>query len=195
MAVNTKNVLAGIGGLGDSYELAWFADATSTLVLPTDATTALAAGFKSMGYVDENGLQIAVATSSNDIKAYGSFSPIRTLITDETRDFTITGSETNLVTLAIQSRQTLASVTATGGGAVTTTQGPARDVIYSAVFHATDGVNVIRKVVPNIRLISEANEQIAKAQNVAYGFTFRAYPDSTGVTVYNYMLLAGYGAS
>jgi hypothetical protein len=193
MGTDIRNVLAGLGGLGDSFELAWFADSGTTI--PTDASMALDLGFKSLGFVDENGLVEAPNTSSTDIGAYGSFSPIRTLITDEVRDFTVTGRETNLVSLAIKSRLKLSSVTATGAGKVDVTAGPARDVLYAAVFHATDGVNVIRKVVPNIRLISVANEQIAKAQNIAYGFTMRAYPDSTGVSVYSHYILAGYGAS
>jgi hypothetical protein len=193
MAFDTRNVLAGLGGLGNSFELAWFSDLPATV--PTDATTALNAGFKSLGYVAESGLQEQAQIQSNDIEAYGSFSPIRTLITSEVRDFTVVGRETNLVSLAISSRQKLSAVTAAGTGAVNITQGPARDVLYAAVFHATDGVNIIRKVVPNVRLVNENPEAIAKAANIEWGFTLRAYPDSAGNTVYSYYMLAGYGAS
>lgn len=193
MTAEPKNILAGIAGLGDSFELAWFGDAG--VVLPTTATMALDAGFKSLGIVSESGLDAATAVGTQDIDAYGSFSPVRTLITSEVRTFKITGRETNLSTLAIKSRQKLSAVTASGGGLVSITEGPARDVTYAAVFHATDGVNVVRKVVPNVRLTAIDDESIAKAANVAYGFTFTAYPDSSGNTVYSYYVLAGYGAS
>lgn len=193
MAFDTRNVLAGLGGLGNSFELAWFSDQPATL--PTDATTALNASFKSLGYVTEAGLNKQSNTQSTDINAYGSFSPIRTLITEEVRDFTVVGRETNLVSLAIASRQKLSAITATGAGAVTVTEGPARDVLYAAVFHATDGVNIIRHVVPSVRLIQENPEAIQKAANIEWGFTLRAYPDSSGVSVYSYYMLAGYGAS
>lgn len=193
MTAEPKNILAGIAGLGDSFQLAWFGDAGVTL--PTDATTALVTGFKSLGIVAESGLDQATNVATTDIDAYGSFSPVRTLITSEVRTFKVTGRETNLVSLAIKSRQKLSEVTATSGGLIDLTEGPARDVTYSAVFHAVDGVNVIRKVVPSVRLTALDNEQISKAANVAYGFTLTAYPDSTGVSVYTHYILGGFGAS
>lgn len=193
MTAEPKNILAGLGGLGNAFELAWFGDAGVTL--PTTAAMALDAGFHSLGIVHENGLTQSVAVNTQDIPAYGSFSPVRTLITEEIRTFKITGRETNLATLAIKSRQKLSAVTASGAGLVSITEGAARDVLYSAVFHAVDGVNVVRKVVPSIRVTGIDDEAISKAANMEYGFQMTAYPDSTGVSVYSYYILAGYGAS
>lgn len=189
MAANPANILAGVSGLGNAFELAWFAD--SGAVLPTDATTALDAAFKSVGIVTADGVGQSTSTATNEIDAYGSFSPVRTLITSEVRTFTVTGEETNPITLAIKTRTKIASavVPTVGTGAAAVTEGPARDVLYSAVFHAVDGANIIRKVCPSVRLTGLADEGIAKAANIAYGFTFTAYPDSNGNSVYSYYIL------
>jgi hypothetical protein len=193
MTAEPKNVLAGIAGLGNPFELAWVGDAG--VALPTTATVALDAGFKSMGIVSELGADGATNVVTQEMDAYGAFSPIRTLITSEVRTFKLVGRETNLATLALKSRQKLSSVSADGTGHVSITEGAARDVLYSLVIHAVDGVNVVRKVMPSVRVTAIDNEQIAKAQNLAYGLTFTAYPDSSGNSVYSYYVLAGYGAS
>lgn len=195
MAFNVQNVLAGLGAQGNSFELAWFADLGGAAVLPTNATSAPGTGWSSLGYIDENGLDVSRATQATDIQAYGAFTPIRTLIVSEKQDFKITGRETNLVSLALATRQKLSAVTASAGGVVNLTEGPARDVTYMAMFHATDGVNVIRHCLPSVRVTAIDDEKVAKASNVTWGYTLTAYPDSTGITVYSYLLLAGYGAS
>lgn len=188
MTADPRNILAGVSALGGNFELAWFAD--NGAVLPTDATTALDAAFESLGIVTADGVTGSATISSTDIDAYGSFSPVRTLITGETRTFKVTGEETNPISLAIKSRLAIASAPVPDTtGATAVTEGAARDVLYSAVFHAVDGANVIRKVVPSVRLTNIDDEAISKAANVAYGFTFTAYPDSNGVSVYSYYIL------
>lgn len=189
MTADPRNVLAGVSALGGNFELAWFADAGATL--PTDATTALDPAFKSLGIVSEDGLTGSTSVSTQDIDGYGSFGPVRTLITSEARTFKITGRETNPTTLAIKTRLAIASapVPEAATGAVATTEGPARDVRYAAVFHAVDGLNVIRKVAPSVRLTGLDDESISKAANVAYGYTLSAEPDSNGVSVYSYYIL------
>lgn len=189
MTADPRNVLAGVSGLGNAFELAWFAD--SGAVLPVDATTALDAAFKSLGLVDASGITGATGVNTNEIDAFGAFSPVRTLITSEVRTFAVTGEETNPISLTIKSRQKIASApTPTAGtGAVAITEGAARDVLYAAVFHAVDGANVIRKVCPSVRLTAIADENIAKAANIGYGFTFTAYPDTNGNSVYSYYIL------
>lgn len=188
MTANPNLVLAGLSGLGSAFELAWAADAGAAL--PTDATTALDTGFKSLGIVSEDGVSTSATMNSTEIGAFGTFVPVRTLITSETRTFTVTGRETNAVTLAIKSRLKLSDVTVdTTKGSASITVGPARDTEYSMVFHAVDGQNVIRKVLPSVRLTGIADEAVAFSANINYGFTFTAYPDSNGNSVYEYYIL------
>jgi len=182
-----SNVLAGMTGLGNPFEIAWVAD-TGT-ALPTDESTALNAAFKSMGLITADGITINTNTNSQEIDAYGAFSPVRTLIESEVKTFTITGRETNPITVAVKARLAIsaAPTPGVGTGKYSYTEGAARDVLYSFVSHTVDGTNIIRKVFPSIRMTSLADEQISKAQNIAYGFTMTCYPDSNGNSVYTYI--------
>jgi hypothetical protein len=186
------NVLAGIAGQGGTPSLAWFAPQGTAL--PADATTALAAAYLNSGYVAESGLTISTATNSTDINAYGVSTPVRTLVTSQKKTGQLTFLETNAVTQAIYRKMPLpgqtgaATVTATTG-AVAYTEGPARVQTYVGVFTATDGNNIIRKVCPLLQVTDQADEVIAQSGNIQYGVTFTAYPDSTGVAIYTYLLV------
>lgn len=185
------NVLAGIAGSGGTPSLAWFAPIGSTL--PTDATTALDVAFLTAGYVAESGLTLSTATNTQDINAYGVNVPVRTLVTSEKKTGKIAFLETNVITQAVYRRLPLSgtgSPTLTGAtGALAFTEGPARVQGYAAVFTATDGTNIIRKVCPNIQITDKDDEQIAQSAAIQYGVTFTAYPDNTGVAVYSYLIV------
>lgn len=185
------NVLAGIAGQGGTPNLAWFAPLGTAL--PTDATTALAAAYLTAGYITEAGLTISSATNTTDIAAYGVSTPVRTLVTSTTLTGSLTFLETNPVTQAVFRRLPLpgqpggVSVTP-ATGAMTATEGPSRVQSYVAVFTASDGVNLIRKVCPNIQITDRGDEVISQAAAITYPVTFTAYPDSNGVAVYNYLI-------
>lgn len=186
------NILAGIAGSGGTPSLAWFAPIGTTL--PADATTALAAAYLTAGYCAESGLTLSTATNSQDINAFGVNVPVRTLITSERKTGKLTMVETNGVTQAVYRRLPLpgnsgAPTIVTTTGAISFTEGPARTQSYVAVFTSTDGVNIIRKVLPNIMITDKDDEVIAQNAGITYGVTFTAFPDSAGVAVYTYMIV------
>lgn len=185
------NVLAGIAGQGGTPSLAWFAPIGTTL--PTDAITALAAAYLTAGYCAESGLTLSTATNTQDINAYGVNVPVRTLVTSERKTGKIAFLETNVVSQAVYRRLPLSgagSPTLTAAtGALAFTEGPARVQNYVAVFTATDGTNLIRKVCPNIQITDKDDEVIAQSAAIQYGVTFTAFPDSTGVAVYTYLIV------
>lgn len=186
MTANPDLVLAGLG----TPSLAWWAP--NGTALPTDASTALAADYLDMGWCAETGADIAYNTETVEIDGFGSFAPVRTLITKETTTFQIVGRETNVVTQALYRRLPLTGAgapTVATTGAMAVTDGPARDLKYVGVLDSLDGNNKVRKVFPNARQTGRMNEQIAKAQNLSYGMTFTAEPDENGVSVYTYFLL------
>ena len=185
------NILAGIAGNGGTPSLAWFAPVGSTL--PTDATTALDVAFQTAGYCAESGLTISTATSTQDINAFGVSVPVRTLITSEKKTGKIAFLETNVITQAVYHRLPLSgtgSPTLTAAtGALAVTDGPARSQRYAAVFTASDGSNIIRKVCPLIEITDLDDEQIAQSAAIQYGVSFTAYPDNTGVSIYSYSIV------
>lgn len=191
------NVLAGIAGQGGTPNLAWFAPLGTTL--PSDATTSLPAAWLTAGYCTEDGLTLSTATATTDIAAYGVSVPVRTLVTSQTQTGTITFLETNLVTQAVYRRLPLPGSTGgpsvTGAGLVSLTEGQTRVQNYAAVFTASDGTNLIRKVLPNIQITDKTDETISQAAAITYGVTFTAYPDSSGVAVYTYLVVPNLSAS
>lgn len=182
------NILAGIAGQGGTPSLAFFAPVGSTL--PVDATTALASAFLTAGYIAETGLTISTAINSQDITAFGVTVPVRTLITSAKKTGKLTFLETNGITQALYRLLPLpgqtGGVTVGTGGTLALAEGPARAANYAAVFIATDGVNVTRKVCPNLSVTDLDDEQIAQNAVTDFGVTFTTYPDSSGNTVYTY---------
>lgn len=185
------NILAGIAGSGGTPSLAWFAPLGSTL--PVDGTTALDAAFVSPGYIAESGLTISTATNTADINAYGVTVPVRTLVTGGKITGKITFLETNLISQAIYHRLPLSgsgSPTLTGTtGALSLSDGPARVQSYAAVFSASDGTNIIRKVLPNLQVTDVDDQVISQGAAITYGITFTAFPDNAGNAVYTYMIV------
>ena len=183
MAATAANIISPVTGNGGPLALCWFGD--SGIVLPTDTTTALAAGFKDAGYVDQTAVDISTNISVNQVPAFGTFAPVQIITTSEEKSIKFGFLETNVVTLALKSRQTLASVSLTAG-AVTVTEGPGRDVEWAGVVHAVNAGKIIRKVFPRLKVSGVDNETINFANPVKYGVTMTALPDSNGISVYTY---------
>lgn len=184
---NPDLILAGLG----TPSLAHFAPAGTTL--PADATSTLAAAFKDAGICAASGADIAYATESTGIDGYGLAGDARTVVTKETLTVKTIFRETNLVTQAVYRKMPITgagspSVTS-ATGALSVTDGPTRSIKYVGVLHTIDGLNIVRKVFPNLRPTGRDNEAISKAQNMAYGVTFTAEPDADGITQYTHYIL------
>lgn len=176
--------------MGGGGSLAWFAPLGTTL--PTDATTALAAGFLDAGLCSTDGLQIAVDESSTDINAYGLFSPARTLVTASKQTFQVAFLESNPVSHAVYHRKPLTGTDALAPdatGAWDFETGAAAVQSYVAVFDATDGVNHLRVVAQNVQVTDRDGIQIQAGADVQYGVTLTAYPDDTGNSLHWYFVV------
>lgn len=192
MASNSASVLATVaaGGAGGT-SVAFFAP-TGT-ALPTTTAASLNAAFKDVGYVDASGLSQKLSETSKEIYALGTQVPVRTLITQSKSEFDFTMLETNAFSMSIYYRYPLTggtAITVGAGGTIATTIGPARVQSYAAVFDIVDGVNAIRTVCPSVQVTGRGDINYVEGEPVDWPVTLTAYPDSTGVSTYTYILNA-----
>lgn len=190
---DNRNLLAGISGAGaDGTGLAWFAITGSTA--PTDATTALAAAWKNAGMISENGLTMKVNTSSKDVKAYGSLQIQRKLITDSSLTFSIEFLETNARTQELYWGLAFNSLSpGVGTGAFSFTFGTYTRQLVAAVFDIIDGTNHMRYYCPSVEITDRQDVKIGNAQEISWGVTLTAYPNSSGVTLQAYDVVPALG--
>lgn len=157
---------------------------TPAVVVAT--TTPGAGGFYSAGMVTEDGLEKALSESSNDIKAYGIFQPIRKIVTSSEITFKTTFLESNPIAMAVYDRLPLTgagSIVPDANGAFSVTEGTARTQRYAAVFDIVDGANHVRMYIPAIEVTDRDGFKVSSGEAITRGVTLTAYPNSVGVSV------------
>lgn len=159
-----------VGGSGSVY----VAETTDTA--PTDATTALAAAWKDFGYLTEDGVTISDSKSTEDIMAWQSFYPVRSLVVGRTLTVSFTMMQWNESSLPF----------ALGGGTLTvaanTTYVPPTtgDVDERAlVINWNDDTKDYRLYIPRGVVSEEVEIQVAKNGAAVLPITFKCTPAST----------------
>jgi hypothetical protein len=180
---NNALILAGINGTGaDATGLLWMAVTGSTA--PTDTGTALAAAWKNMGGITEDGATIKQNVSNKKIKIYGSTATQRTIITDQEYTVQVAFAETNARSQEVYFRQALNSITpGVGTGAFSLTVGSQGRQLYAAVIDVVDGSNRLRYYMPSVEATDFGDLKIANSEAIAYGVTLTAYPNTSGVAI------------
>jgi len=182
MAGNRDLILAGINGGGDAgNSLAYFAAVGSAA--PTTATGDPAAAYLDAGWITEDGLTAKVSESSRDINAFGTFSPVRTIVTESKQTFDISFLESNPVSLAVYHRRALDDLDVAADGSLTIDSGPSRSASYAAIFDMVDGDNALRAYCPNVQVTDRGDLAVKAGEAVVYPVTLTAYPDANGVAV------------
>lgn len=193
MVANKNLILAGVAAGGDGVSLAWVAPLTATA--PTTATAPLGAGWLSAGWCADTGLATKLSESTKDITAYGTTSPVRTLVTSSVENFDITFLESNPTTLAVYHRKDLGSLTVDSTGAVDFATGTPVLPHFQAAFDLVDGDNHVRVVCSDVAVTSRQDLSVAPGAPVQYGVTLTAYPDANGNSVHWYYVLDALKAS
>lgn len=188
MVASAGNVIVGVGGQNGGAGVAWFAPLGTAL--PTSPLTALDVAFKDAGYVSTAGLVQAVNENPTDIDAFGVIVPVRTVTTKSKRTFKASFLETNPVTIAVYNRKKLTAVTVGAAGVIATTLGAVDVVQYSAVFDIVDGSNHIRFVCPVVQNTTISDLNIGAGAAVERGVELTAFPDNSGIAIYEYDLVA-----
>lgn len=171
MANSTANVTAGKGKVG-GY-IYWAPKATA---LPTDATTALATGYKCLGYISDDGVTITTNSSSTDIKDWNG----DTILATQTEY----SAEASFKLVEFLNEDALKAALGTGNvttaNSKTTVDFGSGDVdaaifVFEVVF---TGGKVGRWIFPN-STISELGDIVLKVDEpVGLDLTIKALPDN-----------------
>ena len=181
MANNAANVTAGKPAIAGAV----FRAAAGTTA-PTDATTALAADFKALGYCSEDGLVNSNSPSVTNIKAWGG--DIVLPVQEEKEDtFQLTLIEVlNLDVLkAVYGSTNVSGALATGVTVQANAKEPEEGVW--AVDMVMNSNTVKRVVIPHGKITEIGDITYTDTYAVGYEITITAIPDTSGNTHYEYI--------
>lgn len=155
--------------------------------LPTDATTALNASFKNLGYISSDGVKNSDKRSTDDIKAWGG-DTVNTVQKEKKDTFKYTLIEAlNLDVLKEVYGASNVSGNLNTGITITSNSSelPAHSIVIETVL--TDGA-LKRIVLPNAKVTDVGDVTYDDSKNMAYDTTVTCYPDAQGNTHYEYIV-------
>jgi len=181
MATTVTNVSAGKPAVAGAVSIA-----AAGTTLPTDATTALANTYTSLGYISEDGLTNANSPESDKIKAWGG----DTVLTynkgkDDTFTCTLIEVLNTDVLKAVYGSSNVSGALATG----ITVKANSTDVaaaVWVVDMLLRDGA-VKRIVIPNGKITEVGEIHYADEEAIGYEITITAMPGSDGDTHKEYI--------
>lgn len=160
--------------------------AASGTTAPTDATTALSADFKCLGYCSDAGLVNSNSPSTTDIKAWGG-DTVLTIQEEKTDTFQTTLIEVlNADVLkAVYGSTNVTGALATGITVTANAKEPEEGVW--AIDMLLNSNTVKRVVIPKGKISEIGDITYSDTDAVGYEVTITALPDSSGNTHYEYI--------
>lgn len=153
--------------------------------LPTDATTALASDFVSLGFISEDGLVNSNTAETDEVKAWGG-SVVANLQTSKPDTFKATFIESlNENVLKMVYGDSNVTGTLSTGLTVKATSEEQEQFVWVVEMNLKDAAK--RIVIPVGKVTEIGDITYSDGDVVGYETTISAYPDSTGVTHYEYI--------
>lgn len=184
MANNVNNVTAGSPKVGGAISVA-----PANTAAPTDAVTALADTYKSMGYVSEDGVTNSNTPNNTAINAWGGDLVLQTQdAKPDTFQFTLLEA-TNLDVLKLVYGDSNVSGTLAAGITIQANNKPQTEHVLVIDMLLRD-LTVKRVVIPKGYVTSVGDIVYRDNAAVGYQTTITAYPDASGNTHYEYIKAA-----
>lgn len=181
MATNAAYVTAGKPKVGGAVYRAPLGT-----TLPTDATTALASAFVSLGYISEDGLVNSNSPETENIKAWGGDIVLNTL-TEKSDTFAFTLIEAmNVEVLKTVYGDSNVSGDLTNGISISASSAQPESSVY-VIEKVLKGGVLERTVIPSASISEMEDITYVDNEAVGYGITLAAVPDASGNTHYTYM--------
>lgn len=147
---------------------------------PTDAETALAVGWRDVGYLSSDGVVEARDRSTNNIVAWQNSDIVRVVTTEASITVQFTMIQTNVDTLELFY-----------GKAVDTLDGSIEIVPResggrrSIVVDYVDGDKFVRLYLPNAEVTEVEGPSLQAGDATGYGVTLTGYPETVGGSTYS----------
>lgn len=146
--------------------------------LPTNATTALVAAYKGLGYISEDGVTEKWDDSVDTVVAWQNATTVRSATTKSTGSLGFTMIESNgLVLQTFHRGSTMAEAPA---GTFTLQVKPITADPKVWVFHVIDGTKLIRIAVGNGEITERGEVVYKNGVPIGYPVTVMCYPDTSG---------------
>lgn len=152
--------------------------------LPTNATMALNASFKDLGYIDEDGVSITPSVELTDIKMWQSAVPVKTTLDTVTMEVQFNMGQVNLTTWGLYFFVT-DFVNNFGQAKLTIPSSPGSQEKALIIQWDDDLGDTTRLVIPRAVLADREGLQLVRNNAQLTGVTFRLL-DNSGVLGYVY---------
>lgn len=183
MANNAANVMV---GKPNSRGGIWVAPLTATV--PTDATTALGADFKCLGFASEDGLTNSMSYESEEVKAWGGDTVLsmQTGFTDTFSVRLIEALNEDVIKTIYNSANVSGSLSSQTEGLSIKANNAIRDS-YIWVYELTLGNRLKRIVIPSAKITELGEIAYRDNEPVGYDITLTAVPDASGDCHHEYI--------